>query len=256
VGTRRPLREVEAYGPAPRQVGEWFLPPGDRLPLVVLVHGGFWRPAYDRHLMDPLAGLLAAGGVAVWNLEYAAADAPWPRTLQDAAAGLDHVAESPATARLALDRVAVVGHSAGGHLALWLASRAALPAADVGAEPRVRPALCVAQAPVADLVTAAREGVGNGAVEALMDGGPDDVPGRYRAGSPQALLPVPGVRVTLVHGDADEDVPVSQSTGYAEAAHAAGMDVRLEVLRGVGHYEHLEVGSPAVAALLRALQDL
>ena len=250
-------RSVESYGSAPAQSGEWFLPAdGDRLPVVVLVHGGFWQPGYDRHLEDDVAQALAVDGFAVWNIDYALADAEWPATLLDAAAAMDHVAKSRFTPRLDLARVAVVGHSAGGHLALWLASRGELPAGAPGAAPAVRASIAVGQAPVADLVSAAHEGVGSGAVEDLVDGLPEDVPDRYAVGSPQALLPVPDVRITLVHGDADDLVPLRQSTAYVEAARVLGMQIELRVLEGVGHFEHLDPASVAVVAMRTALDDL
>jgi len=250
-------RSVERYGEGALQQGEWFVPAdGDRLPVVVLVHGGFWQPGYDRHLEDDVAEVLAADGLAVWNIDYALADTGWPATLLDAAAAMDHVATSRLTPRLDLARVAVVGHSAGGHLALWLASRRELPAGAPGGSPTVSATIAVGQAPVADLVAAAEEGVGSGAVEELVDGRPEDVPDRYAVGSPQALLPVPDVRFTLVHGDADDKVPLRQSTAYVEAARAVGMQVELRVLEGVGHFEHLDPDSSAVAAMRAALTDL
>jgi acetyl esterase/lipase len=250
-------RSVERYGEGALQQGEWFVPAdGDRLPVVVLVHGGFWQPGYDRHLEDEVAQVLAADGFAVWNIDYALADEEWPATLLDAAAAMDHVASSRLTPRLDLARVAVVGHSAGGHLALWLASRGVLRAGAPGSAPTVRATIAVGQAPVADLVTAAQEGVGSGAVEDLVDGRPEDVPDRYDICSPQALLPVPDVRFTLVHGDVDDRVPLRQSTAYVEAARAFGMQVELRVLEGVGHFEHLEPDSSAVAAMRSALDDL
>jgi len=250
-------RSIEAYGEGALQQGEWFLPArGDRLPVVVLVHGGFWQPGYDRHLEDEVAESLAGHGFAVWNIDYALADQPWPATFRDAAAAVDHVATSTQARRLDLDRVGVVGHSAGGHLALWLASRGGLADGEVGASPVVAVKVAVAQAPVADLATAAREDVGRGAVRDLMDGGPDEVPGRYDVGSPQALLPVRGVRLTLVHGDSDDLVPLRQSTAYVEAARSTGTEVDLRVLPGVGHFEHLDPDSAAVAAMHTALDDL
>jgi acetyl esterase/lipase len=256
-GDAQVQRSVERYGDGALQEGEWFVPAdGERLPVVMLVHGGFWQPGYDRHLEDEVAESLAADGFAAWNIDYALADTPWPATLLDAAAAMDHVANSRLTPRLDLARLAVVGHSAGGHLALWLASRGSLPAGAPGAAPVVRATVAVGQAPVADLVSAAEEGVGSGAVEELVDGRPEDVPDRYAVGSPQALLPVPGVRFTLVHGDADDRVPLRQSTAYIEAARALGMDVELRVLEGVGHFEHLEPDSSAVAAMRAALEDL
>lgn len=250
-------RSVESYGSAPVQSGEWFVPAGgDPLPVVVLVHGGFWQPGYDRHLEDEVAVSLAGDGFAVWNIDYQLADTDWPATLLDSAAAMDHVATSRLTPRLDLARVAVVGHSAGGHLALWLASRGELPAGAPGASPAVRATIAVGQAPVADLVSAAYEGIGSGAVEDLVDGRPEDVPDRYAVCSPQGLLPVPDVRFTLVHGDADDRVPLRQSTAYVEAARALGMQVELRVLEGVGHFEHLDPDSSAVAAMRAALDDL
>jgi acetyl esterase/lipase len=248
-------RSVESYGSAPSRSGEWFVPAdGDRLPVVVLVHGGFWQPGYDRHLEDDVAQVLAADGFAVWNIDYAPAS--WPNTFGDAAAGLDHVALRGDAARLDLQRVAVVGHSAGGHLALWLASRGVLPPGAPGGAPAVRVKVAVAQAPVADLVTAVNEGVGGTAVLDIMSGDPEEEPDHYAVGSPQALLPVPDVRFTLVHGDADDRVPLRQSTAYVEAARALGMQVELRVLEGVGHFEHLDPDSSAVAAMRSALADL
>lgn len=248
-------RSVEQYGKGALQQGEWFLPAqGDRLPLVVLVHGGFWQPGYDRHLQDAVAASLATDGFAVWNIDYE--PARWPDTFVDAAAGLDHVALRGDATRLDIQRLAVVGHSAGGHLALWLASRDVLPPGAPGGAPAVRVKVAIGQAPVADLVTAANEGVGGTAVLDIMSGDPEEEPDHYAVGSPQALLPVPDVRFTLVHGDADDKVPLGQSTAYVEAARALGMKVDLRVLEGVGHFEHLDPDSSAVAAMRTALDDL
>ena len=242
-------RTVRHYGPQRLQRGEWWLPAGRRdLPLVVLVHGGYWRRGFDRHLQDAVAMALVDRDFAVWNIDYRSSAAPWPATLTDAAAALDHVATCP---RIDASRVAVVGHSAGGHLALWLASRGRLPAGAVGAGPAVRPVLAVGQAPVADLVEGAVQRLGQGAVQALLGGLPDRVPDRYAIASPQALLPLPGVRLVLVHGDLDPTVPVSQSQAYAESAGA-----ELHVLPGVGHFEHLDPGSRALTPVFAALATL
>jgi pimeloyl-ACP methyl ester carboxylesterase len=157
----------------------------------------------------------------------------------------------------------VVGHSAGGQLALWLAARSRLPSGAPGAvsaaADRVRVRLVVAQAPVADLVAAAEEQVGGSAVADLLDGSPSERPGRYAVSSPVALLPVDdGVRVLLVHGDADDVVPLSQSRAYVAAAgHPAGSpDVRLEVVTGADHFAHLAPRSAAMRPVLSALDDL
>ena len=242
-------RPVGRYGPQRQQRGQWWLPAGrSDLPLVVLVHGGYWRRGFDHHLQDAVAAALVDRGFAVWNIDYRSSAQPWPATLSDAAAALDHVASCP---RVDLSRVAVVGHSAGGQLALWLASRDRLPADVVGATPVVRPVLVVAQAPVADLVAGALERLGRGAVQALLGGDPDQVPERYAIASPLALLPLSGGRVVLVHGDADNTVPLRQSQGYAEASGA-----ELHVLPGLGHFEHLDPASPALTPVVAALARL
>lgn len=246
-------RLVESYGAGRRRRGEWWVPPGASgpLPTVVLVHGGYWRSSYDLHLEDAVAADLAGRGFLVWNIDYAPSDQPWPATLTDAAAAYDFLQRGRHASRVDPERVAVVGHSAGGHLALWLASRHRLPAGAVGADPVVRPVLAVGQAPVADLVAGAAARLGGGAVQALLGGSPARVPGRYAIASPMALLPVEGVRLVLVHGEADEVVPVSQSQAYAGAS---GGD--LHVLPGVGHFEHLDPRSPALAPVFAALAAL
>ena len=116
----------EPYGAGRRQIGEWWLPAqaSGPLPTVVLIHGGYWRPSYDLHLEDPVAADLAGCGFLVWNVDYAPSDVPWPTTVTDVAAAYDFLAEGRYASRVDPARIAVVGHSAGGHLALWLGSRA------------------------------------------------------------------------------------------------------------------------------------
>jgi acetyl esterase/lipase len=221
----------------------------------MLLHGGYWRPDFDLSLEREVAAELGRRGLAVWNVDYAAADLPWPATFEDVASALDHLRTSQYADRINLDRVGVVGHSAGGHLALWLGSRDRLPAGAPGepAADSVPLKVAVAQAPVADLHAAAEQNLGGGAAQDLLDGSPEEVPERYEQGSPQALLPVEGVRLVLVHGGADDVVPLSQSQRYAKAAGAAA---ELVVLDGVGHFEHLDPSSPALDPVYAALDGL
>ena len=251
------VRTREAYGALPRQVGEWWVPPGAAglLPTVVLVHGGYWRSGYDLRLQDAVAADLAGRGFLVWNVDYRPSSEPWPATLSDVALAFDHTAEGKYADRVDRRRLAVVGHSAGGHLALWLASRGRIAAGGPGAAPRLpAPALVVAQAPVAALADGARLGLGGGAVQALLGGTPDAVPERYAAADPSALLPS-GVPSLLLHAADDDLVPISQSAGYVEAATAAG-DVSSLVSVDGGHFGHLDPASPAVGALREALAGL
>ncbi|HEX2045653.1 MAG TPA: alpha/beta fold hydrolase [Gaiellaceae bacterium] len=236
------------YGAARSRFGELFLPVGDGPhPVAVLLHGGFWRRRYDRTLMEPLCRDLAAGGWAAWNLEYRRlgilAGGGWPETFEDVAAGIDHLERLPA---LDLDRVVAVGHSAGGQLALWAAAR---ERAAVGVTH------AVSQAGVVDVREASRLRLSRGAAARLLGGSPGRRPERYAAASPIERLPL-GVPQLLVHGEEDAIVPVSMSLRYHDAALAAGDAVELVVLPGTGHYEHLDPGSDAWAAVIDWLPAL
>jgi pimeloyl-ACP methyl ester carboxylesterase len=167
------------------------------------------------------------------------------------AAGIDHLGtlDEP----LDLARVVGIGHSAGGQLALWAAARRGLPAGAPGADPQVRLAGAVAQGGVVDLREAARLGLSRRAAEKLLDGSPITWPGRYDLASPLERLPL-GVPQLLVHGDADEVVPIALARRYAERAAYAGDPCVLVELVGCGHEEHLDPGSSAWAAVVRWLE--
>lgn len=250
-----PARQV-AYGEHPDQVGNLHLPVGEGpWPVVVLIHGGFWRRVWDRTLMTPLARDLAARGLAAWNIEYRRVGQDgggWPGTLEDVAAAADAVA---ALEGVDPTRVVTVGHSAGGHLALWLAARHRLAPGQPGAAPRLRPRAAVSQAGVADLARGAADQLGDGACQALLGGTPAELPERYAAASPAALLPL-GVPVLLVHGAADDIVPPGQSHAFAHAARAAGDTVQLVDLQGADHFDVVEVEHPGWEAVVQRLPQL
>ncbi len=236
-----------AYGEHPDQVGDLHLPAGmGPWPSVVLVHGGFWKWGLDRDrtLMTPLARNLAARGFAAWNIEYRRVGQEgggWPGTLEDVAAAMDATADLDA---VDVTRIVTMGHSAGGHLALWLAGRRRIRAGLPGADPRIVPVGAVSLAGVADLESGARDGLGRGACEALLGGTPAEVPERYAAASPAALLPL-GVPVLLIHGARDVDVPAAQSREFAVAARAAGDPVEVVDLPDADHFDVID---PAHAA--------
>ena len=243
-----PARQI-AYGDHLDQVGNLHLPAGaGPWPAVVLIHGGFWRTGWDRTLMTPLARDLAGRGIAAWNIEYRRVGQEgggWPGTLEDAAAAADAVVGLDG---VDASRVVTVGHSAGGHLALWLAARHRLPVGAVGADPRLRPSGAVSQAGVADLAAGARAGLGDGACQALLGGEPDEVQERYAVASPAALLPL-GVPQLIVHGTRDDIVPPGQSREYAAAARAAGDTVDLVELPAADHFDVIEGADPAWTAV-------
>jgi len=227
-------------------------------PVIVLIHGGSWQKRYGKIFTRALAGDLLRRGYAVWNIEYrrVGAGGGWPQTFADVATAIDHLAELE-DPRLDLNRVTLIGHSAGGHLVLWAASRANLPAGAPGAldgPPRVCPRLAVSLAGVADLTGAYRRWRG-GIVRELMGGSPEEVPDRYAAGDPIRLLPLQ-IPALLVHGIKDPTVSIELSRGYAEAARAAGSEVELVEIDGeVGHRTHLDPRSAAWAAVVERLGD-
>ncbi len=250
--------QVLRYGSAPRQHIELTKPTDGTgpVPVVVLLHGGFWMSAYDLGLMRPLVPSLVAKGWAVANVEYRSVGdhgGGWPGTLDDAAAAIDALA---GTEEVGLDvtRVVVLGHSAGGQLAVWLAGRHRLPSGAPGADPKVRPIGVVAEAGVLDLVAAADQGLGGGAVTALLDGSPSTVPDRYAIASPVARVPI-GVPVVLVHGPDDGVVPLDQSTHYRDVATRAGEDVTLTEVPG-DHFALIDPTTTAGAAALAAVSRL
>lgn len=196
-----------SYGDSPEQFATLAVPstPGPH-PVVVLIHGGFWRAAYGLDLMEPLAADLVDRGYAAWNIEYRRVGQPgggWPGTLEDVAAAIDYLADVPDGSDLDLTRVSVVGHSAGGHLALWAAGRRALPDGAPGAEPVVEVAAAVGLAPVTNLRMGATDRVGNGAVIDFLGGSPEEFPDRYAVAEPNLTG---DARYAIIEGDADDIV--------------------------------------------------
>ena len=227
------------YGDHFHQFGDLLLPPDadGPLPVAVLLHPGFWREGFSLDIDDGLARDLAGRGWAAWNVEYRrvgeASGGGYPATLEDVAAAIDFL--QTLDAPLDLARVVTVGQSAGGHLALWAATREA---------PAVPLAGAVSSAGTTDLRAADRDGLGDGATSQFMGGHADERADAYADASPIERLPL-GVPQLLVHGEADDVVPPSQSSAYAEAARAAGDEVELVLRPGEDHFVHTD---PANAA--------
>ena len=201
-------------------------------PVVVLVHGGYWRAMYGKIVMKPLAADLVRRGYAAWNIEYRRIGrrqgGGYPMTFEDVAAAIDKLA-SVAGDRLDMSDVTLVGHSAGGHLALWAASRT---------DSEVDFKRVIAQAPIVNLVACGPP------AHALMGGTPDDLPDRYAECDPMQLLPL-SVPTAVVHGSDDMTIPIARSREYVEAARAAGAEIELLDPSPGGHRSHIDPRSSA-----------
>lgn len=243
------------YGGHPEQFGDLYRPAGSSLGTVVLVHGGYWRAHYTLSLAAPLGRDLAARGFTAWNIEYRRVGngGGWPRTFVDVAAAIDRLA----TLEVDTGSVVAVGHSSGGHLAVWAAGRIGLPEGAPGARPRVPLTGVIAQAGLLDLGGAYRAQLSDAAVRELMGGSPDDVPARYAIADPLAGIPL-SVPVLCLHAHDDVDVPFTQSSGYAREARAAGGQVEL-VETGGDHFTLIDPCHPdwtvAVDTLTRWLTE-
>ena len=243
------------YGDDPAQHGLLHLPDrGGPHPTVTLIHGGFWLARYDAGLMTELAEDLMGRGYAVWNIEYRRIGygGGWPQTLDDVAAAVDHLAELAEEHALDLDRLVGIGHSAGGHLATWAASRPGLPAGAPGADPVVRVRGVISQAGILDLRTAADQRLGGGSTQRFLGGEPPDVPDRYGIASPIERVPI-GVPIVALHGATDDLVPPAQTERFVEAALAAGDRARGLLVDREGHFEHLDTGSASWATAVHQL---
>ena len=218
------------YGTQPLQFGDVRVPPGEGPhPLAIVIHGGFWKANFNLIHTGHICVALRDLGVMTWNVEYRRVGDPgggWPGSYEDV---LGAVAFARALAGVDPGRVVLVGHSAGGHLALLAAARTRLPV--------------VAVAPVSDLVGWQTE------KSAAFLGGADPV-----SASPAEALPL-GVRQVLVHGTKDDVVPYRLSERYAAAAREAGDDARLVRLEGAGHFEPIDPLAPESRQVLDAVVD-
>ena len=233
------------YGELAEQVIDLRLPAVLPAPLIVLVHGGFWKPRYDRTHLYPMAHALAACGLMVALPEYrrAGMGPDWRSTFDDVAAAMDQVAKLAEPHGADTGRIAWAGHSAGGHLALWAAARPYFPAGSPWRGPCAANHV-VALAGCSSLRLCAEWNLGDGAAQRLLGGAPREVPDRYAVTDPSMLTP-PSIPVTLIHGTADDDVPAGMSRAFT-----AG---QLTEIPGAGHFDLIDPSSPAWPHVLSAL---
>jgi acetyl esterase/lipase len=255
-----PANHRLAYGPAAQQFGDLRLPLGEGpFPVVVGIHGGYWRARYDLTYFGHVCAALTARGMATWNIEYRRlgdVGGGWPGTLLDVAAAADHLRALAPTYHLDLTRLVAVGHSAGGHLACWLAGRGRIPPDSPvwSAEPLSLRGV-VSLAGVLDLRRGWELHLSQNIVEQFLGGTPTTVPERYDVASPYELPPL-GVRQTLLHGTADDSVPFELSERYAARARERGDIVSLISLPCAGHFELVDPTSAEWSAVERAAVEL
>lgn len=235
------------YGDDPSQFGELTRPSGNSKGVVVVIHGGFWRAEYDLELGRSLALSLAEHGWTAWNIEYRRVGdgGGAPATFDDVHAAIDKLADLDGVDS---DIVLTLGHSAGGHLAVWAAGRQHQPRWS-GAKVRITGAL--SQAGVLDLRSAHAADLGGGAVAALLGHEPTDADTSF---DPRQQVPLE-VPVRCIHGRVDDLVPLSQSADYIAAATRAGADASLAEIDG-DHFAVIDVGSSAWTRQLELLDEL
>lgn len=254
------------YGEDSSQYGELRVPTGrGPHPVVVLIHGGCFKAAYaTARELAPMGDALKADGIATWNIEYRRLGQPgggWAGTYLDVGRAVDHLREIGGKHNLDLGRVVLVGHSAGGHLAMWAAARGRVPTSShlyVRDPLPVRGVMNLA-GPL-DLTANISEYerlCGDTVITALLGGSPTAVPERYAQASPIKLLPL-GVPQVLLIGEHEDFVPPPVVEAYAQTAARAGDPVRLVTIPRAGHFEiaspHTEAW-PLVEASIRSLLD-
>jgi acetyl esterase/lipase len=216
------------YGADPNQFGDLRMPldKGPH-PVVMFIHGGFWRSAYDLGHAGHVCAALRKAGAATWNIEYRRvgnAGGGWPGTFDDVLRAAEYIKTLGTKYAVDLTRVTVAGHSAGGHLALWLAAKR-----------HIELHASVSLAGVSDLRRAWDLQLSGGIVGQLLGGSPKEVPERYSAASPIEMLPI-SVPQRLIHGTEDDIVPFAMSEHFAKVSKNA----QLVPLSGAGHFELID----------------
>lgn len=250
------------YGTDSLQFGELRLPKQGKgpFPVIVVVHGGCWLSAYNLNYMSHVSAALTEAGYATWNIEFRRVGdtgGGWPGTFQDVALATDFVRELAKTYSVDSKRVAVIGHSAGGHLALWLANRKQLPSSSpLYTKNPLKLKGAIALAGIPDLATyGTQQGSCNEAVPQLMGGTAAEYPERYAQASPQQMR-LGAVPSRLVQGAKDPIVPVSQAENFAKKAIAASADSKVILLPEAGHFDLVAPQAPFWPQILQTVTSV
>lgn len=256
-----PFDFMVPYGEEELQFGELRTPlTQDTFPLVIFLHGGCWLSAYNLEYLSAAAGDLVEEGYAVWTPEYRRVGdeaGGYPNTFKDVQASVDFSRTLAEIYPLDTNNVVIMGHSAGGHLALWLAGQGNLATNSSLHNPNPLPLKgVISLAGITDLV--AYDKIGNDcstAVVELMGGKAAEKEVRYRTSSPIHLLPS-NIPIRLIQGEVDNIVPMSQGDAYAAKAKAAGVDVKVVTIKGGGHFDMASPYSAAWKAIKTELAEL
>jgi len=257
-----------AYGSDPAQFGDLWLPASalkEPPPLLVFFHGGWWKSAYDLGYAGYFCRALRQAGIAVWSVEYrrrGETGGGWPTTFQDAASGFDFAASLHNTYPLDLSRVVVAGHSAGGHLAFWIAGRQRLEPTSSIYLPRPQLPLrgAIGLAGAVDLrLTIELAGDGPFAhdrdeVFGLMGGSPTEHSDRYRNGNPGDLLPLACPQV-LLQGTVDDQIPAAIPERWSSLADSCGSHATVYMLPGADHFDLVDPESPVWPQVMARCQQ-
>ena len=250
-----------SYGEDPLQVVDLWLPQGEGPhPVVLMVHGGCWQTEIaDRTIMNWIADDLRRRGIAVWNIDYRGVDrgGGYPNTFLDVASAADALRHHSARHRLDLGRLVAAGHSAGGHLALWLAGRHRLPSSSpirTGDPIAIRTVVSLGGLPDLELAaTPPGSGCGTKVIERLV--GPPTLSSRnvYADTSVPRLAPL-GVKQVLINGRQDRIIPTAYAIDYETKMRAAGDDVRVRFIDDTGHVELIAPETKAWAAAVEEIE--
>ena len=257
------------YGSDSSQFGDLWLPKqmaDVSFPLIVFFHGGWWKSEYGLGYAGRLCAAFKAEGIACWSVEYRRVGntgGGWPGTFHDAANGFDFIEQLAKNYPLDLTRTIAIGHSAGGHIAFWIAGRHHISPHSELFLPRPRIALrgAVSLAGAVDLrLTLALAGSGIFAhdkeeVYRLMGGFPQDLPNRYRAGNPGDLLPLSAQQI-LLQGTLDDQIPSDLPQRWIDSSRRSGSKAELHLLEGLDHFDVMDPAQRAWPLLLHTTRKL
>lgn len=257
------------YGDMEEQFGDLRLPDTvGPYPVAVVIHGGFWKEGIGLDIMDRVADDLTKHGIATWNIEYRKVGQEgggWPGTLTDVAEAIDYLPTLAKENNIDLNQVVTIGHSAGGHLALWLAARHHLPPDSVlnTSDDPLMIKGAISLAGVSNLalmqevhqINEKHQGLTNNPVQDFIGGSPEKVPDRYTQASPIQMLPL-GIPQVLVHGALDIHVPVGISYSYKYVADSMGENVKLVEIPSAEHFKLIDPDSEAWPVIVKETTNL